>query len=287
MRSDSPPEAAFDSPPEAAFDPLQPGPLPPIRRARAFRLYDVRGRRYIDLFRDGALLGHRGEGALTVMKSVLSQGLAVSLPSVWEDRLLGALTRRFPRCAEVRLYASPDRALGAVRCFLGEQGTVASPRDPALGGGPERAPAAFWRPFAPEVPARAVLPLLPVTVGGAPAPVCFEEAPPRSVPPSDGIPGFVLAGALRGFLAVTRRGPDLLSNPALERAVDAAPGWARTGPYIRALFPESDYAGVREEFLREGVLLAPRYPGPSVLPGECSPGEARRLAELFMRIPGG
>ena len=44
---------------------------------------------------------------------------------------------------------------------------------------------------------------------------------------------------------------------------------------------------VHAELLAAGVLLSAGYPGPSVLPGECSPGETSLLADLFARIPGG
>ena len=215
-----------------ASDPPLLGMVPPIRRARGFRLYDVRGRRYLDLFRDGALLGHREAGTLTAMKAVLSQGLASPLPSVWERRLLGVLARLFPAYPEVRLYASPDRARSAVRAWLGGDapgdGEV---HDPARDGGPGGAAAAYWRPFLPAPAARALLPLLPVRVGGCPSPVCFDaEVPPR-VPCSDAIPGFVLAGALRGLAALGSLKPSgscPLSTPALDRALDAAPGWLRS-----------------------------------------------------------
>lgn len=302
MRGDRPPKAAFGASPKAtfgasplaAFGPRPLGRLPSIRRARGFRLYDAKGQRYLDLFRDGALLGHRAEGTLTVMKSVLSQGLAASLPSLWEQRLLGALARQFPGCVEVRLYASAERALGAARRHVGEPESAACPFDPALDTGPDRAPpeervlpVALWRPFLPETPARAVLPVLPFTVDGVPAPVCFFDRPSAAVPLSDAIAGFILAGATRGLLAVTGRGRQPLSNPVLEHAVDSASGWARRGPYVRAVCEESQYASVHEAFLREGVLLCPWFPGPSVLPGESSPGETRRLADLFTQIPGG
>jgi hypothetical protein len=279
-----------------ASDPPLLALVPPIRRARGCRLYDVRGRRYLDLFRDGALLGHREAGTLTAMKAVLSQGLVSALPSVWERRLLGALGRLFPGYPEVRLYASPDRARSAVRAWLGSDApTEAEVHDPARdgrpGGGPGgSAAAAYWRPFLPTPAARALLPVLPVRVGGCPSPVCFSaEVPPR-VPRSDAIPGFILAGALRGLAALGSLKPAgscPLSTPVLDRALDAAPGWLRVGPYVTALFDEPDYARVHEEFLRAGVLLSPCCPGPSVLPGECSPGESRLLAELFTGIPGG
>ncbi|MGO9309307.1 MAG: hypothetical protein ACLQDL_09835 [Spirochaetia bacterium] len=262
--------------------------IPVIRRARGFRLYDTQGRRYLDLFRDGALMGHRGEGSLTAMKSALSQGLAAGLPSIWEKRLLSTLTRLFSRYPVVRLYASPDRALEAASRFLGVH---PAPRDPALGeGSAGDSLAAFWRPFLPFPDGvRVLLPLLPIHVCGAPAPACFAGDAPPAVPLSDAIPAFILAGAIRGCAALLRcdEGACPLSNPAVEKALDAAPGWARVGPYIRAVFPADTYAKVHAEFLREGVLLHPWYPGPSVLPGECSPGETRLLADLFSGLPGG
>ena len=260
--------------------------LPRIRRARGFRLYDTRGTRYLDLFRDGALLGHRGAGAVLAMKSALSQGLVAALPSIWEKRIVSALARTFPRYREVRMYSSSERARDAACRGIG--GPVAI-HDPARGddGG---SPITVWRPFLPtDESAQVLLPLLPVTVGGAPAPACFAGTVPPAVPVSDMIPAFILAGALRGFSAFT---PSIgaacpLSDPVVEKALDTAPGWARVGPYVRAVFPESEYPRVHAEFLRAGVLLHPGYPGPSVLPGDCSPGETRLLADLFRRIPGG
>jgi hypothetical protein len=273
--------------------------IPPIRRARGFRIYDLQGRRYLDLFRDGALLGHRGAGSVTVMKSALSQGLAASLPSTWEKRLAAALVRAFPRYPEVRLYSSHERAVDAVCRSLG--GSVPRPaHDPALDGAPAgSAPVLLWRPLLPFDPggaesasggARALLPILPLRVCGAPAPACFAETVPSTVPCSDTVPGFILAAALRSFTAIlspSEGQKDFLSNPSVEKALDAAPGWSRTGPYVKALFPESEYPRVHAAFLDAGVLLSPGYPGPSVLPGDCSPGESRLLADLFTGIPGG
>jgi hypothetical protein len=187
------------------------------------------------------------------------------------------------------LYASRDRALDAACRCLGGGPLVA--RDPALAGDPGAgAPAGYWRPFLPPpAGARVLLPLLPVRVGEAPAPACFAGKVPSAVPVSDTIPAFILAGALRGFAALAGfpEGECPLSNPSVERALDSAPGWSRAGPYVRAVFPEAAYARVHAEFLRAGVLLHPGYPGPSVLPGDCSPGETRLLADLFTRIPGG
>jgi hypothetical protein len=249
----------------------------------------MQGRRYLDLFREGALLGHRGARSLTAMKSTLSQGLSAALPSVWEKRLLAALARSFPRYSEIRLYASQDRALDAVCRCLG--GRPAAMYDPALGDIPgDSATVGFWRPFLPHAErVRVLLLLLPFTVVGAPAPACFAGEVPSAVPPSDTIPAFVLAGAVSGFSGFSRaiETGSPLSNPAVEKSLDAAPGWVRAGPYVHAVFPEEEYPRVHAEFLREGVLLHPGYPGPSVLPGDCSPGETRLLVDLFTGFPGG
>ena len=260
--------------------------LPLVRRARGFRLYDMQGKRTLDLWREGAILGHRGASALTAMKAGLDQGLATGLPSAWEGRLCAALARMFPGHSSVRIFSTRARALAALSL-------PPDPWDPAgSAAAPASAPAAaLWRPFLTAASARVLLPVLPLTVCGAPAPACCALDPSIGLPESDHLPGYLLAGALHALSALNSGSPSRpsphLGNPLLERAVDGAPGWARTGPYVRALFPESEYPRIHGEFLRAGVLLCPAYPGPSILPGDCSPGENRLLADLFARHPGG
>ena len=270
--------------------------VPVVKRARGYRLYDQQGRRYLDLYRDdgGALLGHRSGSTVTLMKSVLSQGLAGALPSVWEARLLTMIAAMFPAHRNVRLYFSRSRALEAVSCFEGMRVGPSDIYDPAIHAEPRGQPrASLWRPFLPDgapAPAAhsALLPVLPLTVCEAPAPVCFPEGPLVGLSDSDRLPGFVLAGAFTA-LAQLRSGRTnaFEADPAVQKALDASRGWGRTGPYVRATFSADEYPRVHGEFLRAGVLLCPWYPGPSILPGECSPGEARLLAKLFTSIPGG
>jgi hypothetical protein len=264
--------------------------LPPIRRARGFRLYDAGGRRYLDLYRDGALLGHRAAGALTAMKAGLSQGLAAGLPTAWEGRLVSALRRLVPSHTVVRLYSCPHRAEEAASRYLGVSPAAGAvllrdPSRPGASGGP----AALWRPFL-DLPREAdpILPVLPVTVCGAPAPVCFTRD--VGLPGSDTLPGFLLAAAVRGLAAVVRTGEGSavsLGDRAVEEAVDGAECWSRTGPYVWATCAAGRWASVHARFLDAGVLLNPGFPGPSVLPAELSPGESRLLAGLFAAIPGG
>ncbi len=271
--------------------------VPLIRRARGFRLYDHAGGRYLDLYRDGGglLLGHRSGATVTLMKSVLSQGLASAVPTVWEARLVRMISSIFPAGCAVRLFSSRTRALEAVSRFMGMRVDAKDVYDPAIHTSPATRPrAAFWRPFLPEDDIAtpvfpAVLPVLPLTICGAPAPVCFPEAASGELPPSDHLPGFVLAGASSALASVRgpRQGHSFRANAVIQKTVDASAKWARIGPYVRATFDPEEYPRVFREFLRAGVLLSPVYPGPSILPGECSPGEARRVATLFTTIPGG
>ena len=270
--------------------------LPQIRRARGYRLYDRAGGRYLDLFQEGgaAILGHRGASALAAMKNVLSQGLAAGLPSAWEARLTCAVARMFPAYRAVRLYSSRQRALEAASRFLGTRVGPSDLLDPALDpSAAARSRAALWRPLLPtdveiggaaDRPAAVLLPVLPFSVCGAPAPVCFLDELPGSVPGSDIIPGFLLAGALRALAGLgSATGRKAFAGLPL----DGTRGWKRVGPYVRAVFDRAEYPGVFAQFLRAGVLLSPEYPGPSILPGECSPGEEKLLAGLFARFPGG
>ena len=280
--------------------------MPRIRRARGYRLYGFDGRRYLDLQQDGgrAILGHRGGRAVTAMKNALSEGLQSCLPSVHEARLLKALGRAFPSFRSFRLFASESRAFEAVSRALGASFAPSDVFDPAIGGPPEDRPRVTrWRPFLPAEfaawmdGAEALLPVLPLAVGEAPTAVCFRAALPPDSFVSDTLPGFLLAGVLAAFSALLGS-----SGSGGTAATDIAPGeglrpvltvlagspcWACRGRYVRALFDAASYPAVHQRFLQGGVLLGPSHPGPSILPAECSPGEGRALAGLFLSVPGG
>jgi hypothetical protein len=260
--------------------------VPRIRRARGFRLYDVTGRRLLDLWQAGgeAILGHRAVRAGSALKAALDRGLAAPLPTAWEARLVAALARRFPSYRTVRLYASRERALAAAARVLGTPVTAADVADPGLGtrGGGQ---VGLWRPFLDIRPAWPVLlPVLPFTLGGSPAAVCFRDALPREAEPSDTIAGIAGIAALRGLAGLAHARTE---DPFGPRDLDGAPGWERRGPYVRPAFDAGAYLDVFRAFLARGVLLSPYCPGPSILPGEASEGERRLLTSLFHSIPGG
>jgi len=276
--------------------------LPPIRRARGYRLYDYRGRRYLDLNLAGgrALLGHRPERMLHELKNLVSRGLLGDLPSGFDSRLARALSRLIPDHPVVRIFANEDRLLAALAEGLG-----AGPKlvDPAISGfkgqpatipGPSNGPDAIvwrWRPYLPDVlpsePERSVaLPVLPFPGSFGPAVACLRGVAESELPPSD-----LVSPALLG--ALTRSAYDLLRFMEQENydeqwwAQFDAPWWLRRGPYLVARCEKREYSVVFRRLLEIGVHISPSYPGPSVVPAECSDGELKPLRELAKGWKGG
>lgn len=257
--------------------------IPVIKRARGYRLYDYRGNRYLDLYQQGgrSLLGHRAYRQNNLLKDVLSSGLGGNLPSVYQRRLEKALLAHFPGYRGVRITASERQALELASVYLGRPLAAEDIRDPLTSdrGGAE---AAYWRPRLPggqEGGAEEVLfPLLPFAMGEAPACVCFRQPLPASFPVPNPVSPLILAGALRALGDLRRYGPAPWFRPDL---LASSSGWTQKGIYLFCRRPESEYERIFLEFLRAGLLLSPRYPGPSILPAEASPGEVKSMLNLF------
>ena len=260
--------------------------LGPIRRARGYRLYDQRGRRYLDLWQAGgrALLGHRPDRAVARIKGALSRGATAGLPSVYERRLLARLQRLIPGFEPLLTGGDAEVRVVLQHLEVGEEALY----DPALDSGPADARVAgIWRPCAgPATPAnwRAVVPVLPSTIGQAPAPVCLS---PGAVTPELAAliaaapqPAVLLVAGLAGLDRLSRYGGAAWAQAAWPDP-DGCPGWERRGPYLAARCGKAAYDAVFDRFLRAGVLLSPFHPGPSILPDEVSAGEAATLMRLF------
>lgn len=270
--------------------------LPRVRRARGYRLYTAAGRRLLDLYLDrgAALLGHRPELLGRELKSVLGRGLAGNLPSAYAGRLRRVLRQALPGHSWFGIAATAAGARRLLRRQLGLDPAQPLPvADPLLDPAWEAAPAAWWRPLCGAQPpggawlARgpaALLHRLPFAAGAGPVTVSARAAAAAPEPAEPAVSPLLLAGAA----AALRR---LLRTAAQRSAVAAswphpAPGWRRDGIYVLADYPRRCHAAVFAAFLAAGVLLNPRYPGPSILPGEVSPGEAALLRRLFARHPG-
>jgi hypothetical protein len=264
--------------------------IPPIRRARSYRLYDHRGRRYLDLWQNGghSLLGHRGLHLMSLLKNLLSRGLLSDLPALQSRYLEKALAARLPAWPWVRVTRDEGEALALASLFLGRELKAEEVLDPALDPPERAAPAARWRPLldyplqGPGGP-RVLLPVLPFAAAGAPGVVCFDASPPEGFPASEALSPVLLAGAARSLYDLARyRLPEWFREDLLA----SAPGWTQRGIYLRAECGQERYAAVFRAFLENGVLLNPRYPGPSLLPAEASPGELAKMIQLFRQNPG-
>ncbi len=264
--------------------------IPPLRRARGYRLYDHRGRRYLDLWQNGgnSLLGHRGLHLMSLLKNLMSRGLLSDLPALQGLYLEKALAARLSGYPWVRLASTAGEALALASRFLGREVSPAQVFDPALDALPGSAPVARWRPLLDyPLPGagrpRVLLPVLPFAAAGAPAAACFDAEPPGDFPASEPLSPVLLAGAARSLYDLARyrlpdwHRPDLLGS---------ACGWTQRGIYLRADCGPERYPGVFRAFLEGGVLLNPRYPGPSILPAEASPGELAKMIQLFRENPG-
>ena len=264
--------------------------VPRIRRARGFRLYDEAGKRYVDLYQAGgsAVLGHRGPGAVREAKDALSRGLGSAFPSVYETRMKKLLRRLFPSYGIVELYSCLHRGLDAASVFLGSRIEEADIADPALSAdAAKNAVVSYWRPFLPDDACgnpEVLIPILPSGgIQGFTA-VCYKTREGERVSVGDTVSACLLAGALR---AVPNLKAAVRLENAVTSAVDGSKNWRRRGPYISAMIDSRRYAAVFRVFLDAGYLLSPHYPGPSIVPGELSPGEAAGLCRLFKDAEGG
>ncbi len=258
--------------------------LPAIRRAREYHLYDLQGRRYVDFYQGGGrcLLGHRVSPVSTAVKNVLSQGLQGALPSVYEHRLVQALQALIPTHPHVRIFATQDRAVEQAAACAGVQ--PAAPHDPALAP-LGAAGVAYWRPLLEEdwSQADALVPVVPYPGPGDAWPVCFRGAPRCRASASDLVSPVVLAGMAKAVWEYIKRAAAF--DPDRRRLVDG-PGWTRRGPYLRYAWAPEEHERVWRSALERGVLLAPRHPGPSIVPPDLSRTETQAAREVS-RIGGG
>lgn len=246
--------------------------LPPVRRARGFRLYTLGGERFVDLWQASgrAILGHGGP-AVAHVKRVLDRGTLAPAPSTAERQLVQALRRLLTGYPpfNVAVYGTMEAAVAAAAAALGLPPDRCVPREP-LAPSATASPLALWRPFLPpadpETAAQLLLPVLP-DGGLFTAQVLLYPADAGMLLASD----IVAEPALAALTAAAHA----LVSPK-ERPVIALHGFSGVGPY---LVPDDsrDYDRVFDRFLSEGVLISPDPAVPSIVPGELSDGERARV----------
>jgi hypothetical protein len=260
--------------------------MPDVKRAREFRLYDLDGKRYLDAYLDSgaALLGHRPAGLSTTLKNELDRGGFAAFPSAWSRRCGAALHSLFPNHATIRVYTSSDRAVSA----LAMRG-IPSPVDdilrfPAAGEKPAddvadaAPPAAIWRPFLPDQPDSDILfPVLPFPLWPSPQMVVFRDDPGDSVPPSDVVAPFWLAGLARAAVSVKANSKTYAESLWRRFEVSAGGVWTRRGPYLYPRCSAPDYPDFFRFCLASGVLVSPDFHFPSIVPGLFTSGDLQGL----------
>jgi hypothetical protein len=254
--------------------------MPPVLRARGFRLYLEGGRRVVDLWQYGgaALLGHTPSAASREVKSSVERGLFTPMPHFTEGRFIKALSRLFVD-KEIKVYED------AVSLRQALNTTGVSVVDPALASCAPLTPSpqtlVLWRPFLSAEYTGVLLPVLPSPL--APKVLVFNKEESRAFPPSDIIAPFMLAPATRAIydlIASPERGSPCF--PRIEAALSNSL-WRRQGIYcsLATLLAARDYAALFHRFLESGFLLPPTQNAPLILPGTLSPGEEAQLAALL------
>ncbi|MDR2485698.1 MAG: hypothetical protein LBD55_09915 [Treponema sp.] len=270
--------------------------IPPVLRARDFRLYTKGGKRLLDLWQSGgaAALGHTPAGVLRELKNTAERGLFTAFPHPMENRFAKALSRLFPG-ALFRVYgdeASLRQALAAAGHTLDAGAAFPDPAAPRASPGGAESPT-LWRPFldddeppSPSKPEEAALliPILPWAL--APKVLVIPESfePAHAYPPSDILSPVILAAGTRSIYNLLAAGPmrGKVQFPKIRQALAHSP-WRRRGIYLHYSDPLDDesYAALFLRFLGEGFLLPPNRNLPLILPGIVSPGEEAKLARLI------
>ena len=237
--------------------------MPPIRRARGYRLYTEDGRRLVDLYQNNghAILGHRAGRLTTAIKNTISRGVIADLPSVWTRRLEKAVKGLVPEAHHVVVASSLEEALSAVNRALGTTIVVDDIADPLW---EPDAPISFLRPMCDSGSEgkRIVVPILPFAMGDAPVVICVMEDIPGTPPSCPPVSPVLLSGCVRAIHDLRNH-----QRPGWEKDDFAAdlPGWRRQGPYLVPVFGKENHEEVFCFFLEKGFLLPPHYPGPAIL----------------------
>jgi hypothetical protein len=254
--------------------------IPLIKRARDFRLYDIGGRRFVDLYRNhGRLLfGHKPPLLVNTLKQILEKGLLADLPSVYTKRLTKALANLFPDYKTILVTPSQSRLEAWLSEYLGKEIQLSDVTDPLL---PEKGTIneiSLWRPFfSGNTASEAIIPLLPFGFGNTLSILCIKGLfTPTDVP--ELVSPFILAGAIHALHLLAKTtlpewyGTNLFGTMPYFRQKDI---------YLVSQCTKETYARVFLHFLQNGFLLSPHYPEPSVLPFELSSGELKKLIVLF------
>jgi len=252
--------------------------LPPIRRARDFRLYDHKGQRFVDFWQeDGSLfLGHRPESVLKQIKNELSKGLLGPLPSIWQRKLRQMLRLYFPGYHLAGLFADRET-------LVKDWGMPTDPFVEATIPGT----LTLWRPWTQNEKTRGPMALLAPGVGRLGWWIVLEEGADTSNPQSS-----FAQDSFRDL--VTAQGLALLAHsqpqwePPLVLAQHPLLHWIGRSWFLRLPEGANDSA-VHRAFVRNGFYLPPSLKSPGFWPlqpaAQLSQGELSAFVKLLEEQP--
>lgn len=272
--------------------------IPPIRRARGYRLYAEGGVRYLDMWQqDGrAICGHAPVRVRRAFENALARGQGGVLPGRWRVRLERALSTMTGAPGPWGLYGSAEAAHTALDRAFGRAGWgLADPVDESHDegvAGVERVE--LFRPLLSTPETGRSDPLLvqvPVMVGSGVYALWRPDAATPQAPIASPLPGMgqppsepVLAAATRAAYDSVEQLERLHENEAVCRnvfaAFDRAPTWKRRGLYVRSLLGTDDYCRLFARFLDANVVLSPEVGGVSIVPLVMSAGEQALIVRL-------
>ncbi len=256
--------------------------IPPIKRARGYRIYDYKGRRYLDLYQNNgcSILGHRNHQIHKLMKNIISYGLVNDLPSIYNKRIKKVLAETFKQYKSFYIFNSMEQAKEMISehtCKI-----INEISDPLLNNINE---VSFYRPFLPEniykelfLKARILIPIFPFSIGGSPVIVCLKDISEKelAIPVSP----LILAGTLNSIYSLKKT-----NLPEWQKEININNKyWIQKGIYIIPKVERELYEKIFLFFLNNGILISPEYNKPSILPCEASDGEIKKMVGIFNNI---
>ncbi len=245
--------------------------LPPIRRARAYRLYGTGNERFLDLWQDGGrgVLGAKGYALGTLIKNEIDRGVFEPLGSCSaEAALIRELLAVYPRYAAVRFFRNEDRA----RAILDMQ---------SYGNYDILVP--FSEYSGKDAVRSYALLVLPCPSFISPAPVLFQTEADASAFVSDFLAPVQLKAAFRALREFRAYAEKHGEKEWESTDIYTSEFFTRRGPLLcpRPAFAAPDrYADLFRAALSAGILLSPVASEPSIIPGEFDQGEFRKLAGI-------
>ena len=250
--------------------------IPPVLRARDFRLYLEGGQRLTDLWQAGgkAILGHKPPRVIADIKNTAERGLFAPFPHPAERRFLKALAQLFP---------DTDGSQYGFRIYENESSMLC-----AIKNAGADIKLSIWRPFMKTGnPRPPFTPILPWAL--SPPVLAIEKQTEEKFAPGDPVSPFILAAAARAIHDLLAAGENggRPRYALIAKALAENSGWRRQGVYLihqeheKNLFNEENHKKIWLRFLEQGFLYPPSIHDPLILPDALSPGEESKLASLL------